>query len=90
MTQGVAPGVPAQRGRRLNAGDAKRGGAARISPETGYGAPFGPRYSAFESGGEAASFWGYGMVGAGVHRRRRPQRRRSEVGHGWSGARGVR
>ncbi|XP_044396659.1 protein farnesyltransferase/geranylgeranyltransferase type-1 subunit alpha [Triticum aestivum] len=65
--------------------------AARLgtSPETGYEAPFGPRYSAFESGGEAASFWGYGTVGAGVHRRRRPQRRRSEVGHGWSGARGY-
>ena len=29
VTQGVAPGVPAQRGRRLNAGDAKCGGAAR-------------------------------------------------------------
>ena len=71
MTQGVAPGVPAQRGRRLNAGDAKRGGAARISPENAYRARGGAGLVSFERALSAASSGGRSIAGLGRNRRRR-------------------
>ena len=70
VTQGVAPGVPAQRGRRLNAGDAKRGGAARISPENAYRARGGAGLDSFERALSAASSVGRSIAGLGRNRRR--------------------
>ncbi len=71
MTQGVAPGVPAQRGRRLNAGDAKCGGAARISPANAYRARGGAGLVSFERARSAASSGGRSFAGLGRNRRRR-------------------
>ena len=63
--------MPAQRGRRLNAGDAKRGGTARISPDFAYGARGGAGLVSFERARSAASSGGRSFAGLGRNRRRR-------------------